>query len=286
MKNDRFTVSVNTVGAELCAFTEHTKEGDYAHLWEGDPDIWSGTSPLLFPVVGKCKNDAYTLGGKVYRMPKHGFAKKMEFVPTETNENEMVFRLSDTPETREVFPFAFDLFVCYRFIENGVSMTFRVVNKNEVPMYFSIGAHPAFAIKLGDRVVMDETETLSAYKLNADFLRAKELQPVFDNSRELVITEHLFDEDALIFDGVKSAGASIVRADGHNVHVSFGGAPCLGIWAKPAAPYVCIEPWYGIDDACEAGEHGTSGGAIENKHRIVELGAHETFAFPVEVTVV
>ena len=37
----------------------------------------------------------------------------------------------------------------------------------------------------------------------------------------------------------------------HNRTVKFtlGGAPWLGIWAKPGAPYVCIEPWCGVNDS-------------------------------------
>ncbi len=279
IENERFRISARTVGAELCAFTEKTADGEYEHLWEGNPDIWAGQSPLLFPIVGRLKGDTYTLDEKTYEMAKHGFAKRMEFALESRNATSMTFLLTDQPETHLGFPYNFALRVVYRFVENGFQMEFRVYNPGDKTMYFSIGAHPAFRIALGDQVVMDRCETLSAYKLNEDFLLAKEMQPIFCDSRALVITEHLFDNDALIFDGMKSRGASVVRADGHNVHVDFGGAPTLGIWAKPAAPYVCIEPWYGIDDAWDAGRD------IKKKHRILALGAGETFVFPVTVTV-
>ncbi len=280
IENERFRVSARTVGAELCAFTEKTEDGEYEHLWEGNPDIWAGQSPLLFPVVGKLMDDHYTLDDKGYHMPKHGFAKRMEFLLESRTENTMTFLLTDKPETHLGFPYNFALRVVYRFVENGFQMEFRVYNPGDKTMYFSIGAHPAFRIAIGDRVVMDREETLSAYKLGADFLRAEQTQPVFDHSRELVITEDIFAEDALIFDGPVSRGASVVRADGHHVHVDFGGAPCLGIWAKPGAPYVCIEPWYGIDDAWNATNRD-----IKKKQRILALGAGETFVFPVTVTV-
>ncbi|MGM9625265.1 MAG: aldose 1-epimerase family protein [Eubacteriales bacterium] len=278
IENERFRISARTCGAELCAFTEKTAAGDYEHLWEGDPAVWSGRSPLLFPIVGRLREDTYVLNGSEYHMPKHGFAKKMEFVPEVLTEDRMVFLLTDTQKTREGFPYAFALRVIYTFVENGFCMEFDVTNPNDAVMYFSIGAHPAFRISLGDKVVLDENQTLAAYRLDENFLRAKQQIPVFDDSRTLVVTEHLFDSDALIFDGVTAPGASVVRADGHHVHVDFGGAPCLGIWAKPAAPYVCIEPWYGIDDICDAGHD------ITRKERIIALGAGETFRFPVTVT--
>ncbi|MBQ8578472.1 MAG: aldose 1-epimerase family protein [Clostridia bacterium] len=279
IENARFRISARERGAELCAFTEKTENGTYEHLWEGNPDIWSGQSPLLFPIVGRLRDDRYILNGTEYHMPKHGFAKKMDFVPEKMTDDKMIFLLTDTEETRAGFPYAFALRVVYSFVENGFKMEFRVTNPGEETMYFSIGAHPAFRIALGDKVVMDCDETLGAYQFNEDLLRKKELLPVFENSRELVVTEHLFDNDALVFDGVRSRGASVIRADGHNVHVDFGGAPCLGIWAKPAAPYVCIEPWYGIDDICDAGAD------ITKKERIVALGAGETFVFPVTVQI-
>ncbi len=279
IENERFRVSARTTGAELCTFCETTEAGEYEHLWQGDPAIWSGQSPLLFPIVGKLRDDTYVLDDKPYHMPKHGFAKKAEFALESAKDGEMTFLLTDSPETHGGFPYQFALRVVYRLTDNGFVMTYRVTNPGDKTMYFSIGAHPAFRIALGDKVVMDREETLGAYKLGADFLRAKTLQPVFDHSRELVITEELFKEDALIFDGMVSRGATVMRADGHHVHVDFGGAPTLGIWAKPGAPYVCIEPWYGIDDSCDAGRD------IKKKYRILALGAGETFVFPVTVTV-
>ena len=73
---------------------------------------------------------------------------------------------------------------------------------------------------------------------------------VLENETDIVITEDVFNEDALIFSGVKSEFITL-RSDDHNRTVKFtlGGAPWLGIWAKPGAPYVCIEPWCGVNDS-------------------------------------
>ncbi len=275
IENETYRVSVNPIGAELCSF--YDKAAGHEYIWEGNPAFWTGTSPLLFPIVGRLRDDIYYLNGKEYTLAKHGFAKKMEFELEAKSEDEMVFLLRDTEETRVSFPFAYELRVRYAFVEKGFVMEFSVKNPGDETMYFSLGAHPAFAIDLGDKVVLDEAETLDAFKLDENFLRGKVQQPVFDNSRELVITPDLFAKDALIFDGVKSKGASVIRANGKNVHVAFD-APCLGIWAKPAAPYVCIEPWHGIDDMCDAGHD------ITKKERIEVLGAGETWVFPVTIT--
>lgn len=277
IENENFRLGAIPTGAELRSFVDKRGEA-YEYLWQGG-SVWNGCSPLLFPVVGKLKNDAYTLNGREYTLEKHGFARKMDFDVEAHTADSITFLLTDSSATREGYPFAFELRVCFSLLPNGFVMTHTVKNTGDDTMYFSLGAHPGFQCAMGDRIVTDETETAAAYKLDENFLRGAVQQPVFDESRELVITPELFEKDALIFDGLRSAGGSLVRANGRNVHVDFGGAPCLGIWAKPAAPYVCIEPWYGIDDAWDAG------GDIAKKHRIQSLAAGGEFAFAVTVTV-
>lgn len=276
IQNDTFRVAAKNVGAELTSFVDR-RTGEEL-LWQGCPAVWSGQSPLLFPIVGRLREDTYCLNGKSYTIPKHGFAMHSAFELESATDSEMTFLLTDTPETLECFPFPFELRVKYFFTEGGFVMEHRVKNIGAEKMYFSIGAHPAFQIELGDQVVMDEAETAAAFRLDANALRAKEQLPVFDNSREVTITADIFAEDALIFDGLKSKGCTVTRANGRKIHVDFGNAPCLGMWAKPAAPYVCIEPWYGIDDMCDAGHDFTQ------KDRICSLEVGEEFVFPVTIT--
>lgn len=275
IENDRFRVGAKDVGAELTSFADRGEE----LLWQGDANVWTGQSPLLFPVVGRLREDAYCLGGKTYNIPKHGFARKSVFRLESATKDEMTFLLTESPETLNGFPFPFELRVHYYFTDGGFVMEHRVKNTGDETMYFSIGAHPGFQCAMGDRVVMDETETAAAFRLNENGLRAAEQTPVFDHSREVEITPDVFAADALIFDGLNSCGCTLERATGRKIHVDFGGAPCLGLWAKPGAPYVCIEPWYGIDDMYDAGHDFTK------KERILSLGAGKEFVFPVTITV-
>lgn len=274
IQNERFRVGAKNVGAELASFADNGAE----LLWQGDAAIWSGQSPLLFPVVGRLREDTYCLDDRVYNIPKHGFARKAEFRLESASKEEMTFLLTESPETMACFPFPFELRVKYSFTEGGFVMEHRVKNTGGDTMYFSIGAHPGFQCQMGDRVVMDEAETAAAFRLDANGLRAAQQTPVFDHSREVVITPDVFAADALIFDGLKSAGCTLERANGRRIHVDFGGAPCLGLWAKPGAPYVCIEPWYGIDDMYNAGHD------FARKERILSLEAGKEFVFPVTIT--
>ena len=52
-----------------------------------------------------------------------------------------------------------------------------------------------------------------------------------------------------------------------------GDVPYLGIWAKPGAPYVCLEPWYGVNDGREVKAD------ISEKRGIQRLAEGETFEF-------
>lgn len=273
IENARFRVSANEFGAELSSFADDGEE----LLWQGG-EIWNGRSPLLFPVVGRLCEDTYFLGDKAYNISKHGFARKAKFALESSAKDEMTFLLTDSVETLACYPFPFELRVHYFFTDGGFVMEHCVKNTGSGTMYFSIGAHPGFQCAMGDKVVMDEVETAAAFRLDEDGLRADAQTPVFDSSREVVVTPDVFAADALIFDGLKSGGCALERANGRHIHVDFGGAPSLGLWAKPGAPYVCIEPWYGIDDRWNSGHDFTK------KERILSLAAGEEFVFPVTIT--
>lgn len=277
IQNEDFRVCARDTGAELISFVD--KRSEYEYLWQKNA-VWNGQSPLLFPIVGRLRDDRYCVNGREYHLEKHGFARRRRFVLEAQGAQKMCFLLRDDPKTREQYPFPFELRVNYRLIDHGFVMEHRVKNIGAETMYFSIGAHPGFRCEMGDRVVMDEEETASAYRLDENALRGPQMTPIFDHTREICITPSIFVNDALIFDGLRSKGATLVRRNGRNVHVDFGAAPCLGIWARPGAPYVCIEPWYGIDDRYDAGND------FSRKERICSLAAGEEFVFPVTVRAV
>ncbi len=275
IENETLRLGVRALGAELCTVKD-LRDG-YEYLWQGG-EIWSGQSPLLFPIVGRLREDTYFLEGERYTLPKHGFARRSVFAVEEHSEQSITLLLKDSEATRAQYPFAFELRARYEFTEGGFVMQYRVKNPAATLMYFSIGAHPGFQCAMGDRVILDEAETASAFRLNENGLRGAETLPVFDQSQELVVTPTVFQQDALIFDGLRSKGATLHRQNGRHLHVDFGGAPCLGLWAKPGAEYVCIEPWYGIDDRWNADQDFTA------KERICRLEGGEEFVFSLTVT--
>ncbi len=250
-ENGFLTIAVREYGCELASVK--SKKDGYEFLWQGNKEIWHGQSPILFPTVGRLIDDRYTLNGTEYEMPKHGFARKAEWTLLEEDGDSLTFILSDSPETLVNYPYKFDLTVTFTLDANKLRVNHAVVNKNEEIMYFSLGAHPAFNCSIGDTLRFSEKETLATEKIDLErSLRLPEAFPVLKNATDITLTEHIFDEDALIFKGIKSRYISLIKQnDRHTVKFDTGNAPYLGIWAKPGAPYVCIEPWFGVNDSFE-----------------------------------
>lgn len=248
IENEFLSVGVKEYGCELASI--YSKNSDFEYLWYGDEKIWYGQAPILFPIVGRLLDDKYRLNGKEYEMPKHGFARKTDWILLEKKDSEMSFILSDSEKTKSVYPYSFDLIVKYTLEGQSLSVNHKVVNKNNFEMYFSLGAHPGFNCEIGDILRFDEPETLSTEKIDLErSLRLPEKFKVLENETDIIITKDIFNEDALILSGIKSKNVTLIsNSRPQKVKFNLGNAPYLGIWAKPGAPYVCIEPWFGVND--------------------------------------
>ncbi len=278
IENDRYLVSVDTKGAELVQFFDKCDCVEY--IWQGNPDIWKGHSPILFPIVGRLLNDSYYLANVAYTMPKHGFAKTSDFSVIEHQKEAISLLLQDSAKTLECYPFHFRLVVTFALFGNRLEITHTVCNDSKEQMFFSIGAHPGLCCEMLDYLIFEKEETSHAYQLGGSALLMDEKRSIPFEGNRLAITPHMFDHDALIFDDLCSRSV-VLKSDRHprQVKVDYFNAPCLGIWAKPGAPYVCIEPWYGIDDST----HVT--GELSQKPQIRSLASGEMFLFPVHITV-
>jgi galactose mutarotase-like enzyme len=275
--NSLLSVTVKRHGAELSGL----KAADGAeYLWQADPAVWGRNAPLLFPIVGKLANGRYLYEGKHYEMNPHGFARDMEFELLAATENALTYRLQATPATRKQYPFEFDLIRHYRLAGGVLEVTTEVTNKGATVMPFSIGEHPGFALNwgAGDRVEdyalqFEKPERLDAHLLDANGLLSAQTERILSNKSVLPLRRDLFDRDALIFLKIKSRKIILCsRRHARRVTVEFPGYPYLGIWAKPGAPFVCIEPWYGHADP--AGHDGE----FMNKHGIIKLDPSASFS--------
>lgn len=247
IENDYLTAQINDAGAELHSIVN--KENGVEYLWQGNPDIWYGQSPVLFPFIGRLLDDKYRYNGKEYTMQKHGFARKRTFEVVSCEKNEAVFVLRSDDTTRPDYPFEFELYVKFTLVGKVLRATHTVVNQTDGEMYFSLGGHPGFNCAMGDYLEFDLPETLDTETIDSESIRIAEKTPVLRNEKRITITEDIFKNDALILSGIRSKAVTL-RSDKHDraVRFTFGDVPFLGIWAKPGAPYVCIEPWCGVND--------------------------------------
>lgn len=277
IENERFTLSVKEMGAELTSLK--SKKTGTEYIWCGNPDIWYGQSPILFPIIGRLLNDTYTLNGTDYTMPKHGIVRKKPFELCEKTNNSLTFVQCYDEETLKMYPFKFEFRVTFELTENGLKVTHTVKNDGDTTMLYSFGAHPAFNCEVGDYLEFSDDDELYTEKIDSESILKDEIYPVFTDGNKLEITETLFDEDALILSNLKSEFVTL-KSNNHSRTVKFMlNSPVLGIWAKSGAPYVCIEPWWGINDNYDKKAD------FSEKRGIMELAPNDSEDFCWEICV-
>lgn len=245
-ENDFFTLAVKEMGAELNSLK--SKKTGIEYIWFGDEKIWYGQSPILFPIIGRLLDDKYTLNGVEYSMEKHGIVRKKPFKLIENTEDSLTFVQTDDEDSIKAYPYQFELKVTFQLTENGLKVSHIITNNSKETMYYSFGAHPGFNCEIGDYLEFSDDTKLFTERIDTESILIDEKFPVEMNDNKIELTKTIFDKDALILSSFKSKNIKI-KSNNHNRIISFDfDSPFLGIWAKPNAPYVCIEPWWGVND--------------------------------------
>lgn len=277
----RLTAAINPHGAELSSLRDSAGR---ELMTDGDPAFWSGRAPLLFPIVGRLVGDRYRLDGQDYSLPQHGFARRRDFGLVDHAADRVTFRLLDDAATRAVYPFAFALDATYRLEEATLWIDIAVTNRDTRDMPASFGFHPAFAWPLpygasrgAHRILFDEPEFSSLRYIGEGGI-APDRRPSPVDGRTLALSDDLFTADALIWDHLASRGLLYGAEEGPQLRIRFPDTGVLGIWTKPGAHFVCVEPWWGIADP--AGFDGE----IWDKPGIQRLAPGETRRFAMDVT--
>ena len=255
MKNEKLTVEIESLGAELKSVKSNTTGMEY--MWYGRPEYYKRTSPILFPIVGSLRNQEYFYEGKKYPMPQHGFARDMEFEVKSQSEDEIWFLLVSDSSTLEKYPFEFELHIGYRLTESTLKVMWKVINKSNKEMYFSIGAHSEFncplhgeADKTGYGLDFNTKQNVLASRINGDGLMMSPKQELQLKDGKMLFPEGFFDDGVYIVENDQTHRVSLTAPSGKAyVTVSFD-APLFGVWSpeKKNAPFVAIEPWYGRCD--------------------------------------
>ena len=229
------------------------------YLWQGDPNYWKGRALNLFPYVARLTDGCYEMDGQRYFMKLHGFAPYSHFAATKISSEEIVFSLSDNEETRKQYPRKFLFNIWYRLKKNILQVTYDVVNRDDITMYFGLGGHPGFNVPLVKgktfedyRIVFSKPcypERIGFSQMH--FLDGSSTPFHLEGDRQIRLNHGMFDDDAVVLKNTTRELTIETSGDSHSVTVIFPDMEYVGLWHMPKtdAPYVCIEPWVSLPSA-------------------------------------
>ncbi len=254
IEDSKASASIDSLGAQLISYRDLSGR---EYIWQRDPDYWINCSPILFPVVGAVKNGRTRIGENWFEIPKHGFLKVSDFQAEKQSEASVTFTLTDSPETKAVYPFPFRFKVTYALKDGKLSMDCCVENTGSSSLPYFIGTHPGFNCPLEegeafeDYVLEFEKEETRGYRSfdldNLEFDMTSE-NPFPGNGKTIPLNYPLFLNDAIWFDEPVSRKVVLKNpASGRGVEVGFPDYATVAFWtpAEKRAPFLCIEPWNG-----------------------------------------
>ncbi len=278
IENESLSISIAQKGAEICSIK--SKATDREYIWQALPEVWGSSAPVLFPIIGTLKNQTYHYQDQSYTLPKHGLVRNNEQLRVVSfSKDKLELQLSYSEESLKQYPFRFLFSIVFQLKGGQLEVLHRVENLGEGEMLFSLGGHPAFRCPWDSNeeyedyfIEFEEEEHAATYPISKEGLTTGDTKLVLDNTKKLPLTKTLFDEDALIFKNLKSKLVSLHNSHTHQkISIRFDDFDYLGIWAKPGAPFVCLEPWLGITDDVN------STGNITEKEGMQSLAAKEVF---------
>jgi galactose mutarotase-like enzyme len=260
IENDYLSVSIQKKGAELCSF--RSKKSGTEFMWNGDPAVWGSFAPVLFPIIGCLKDNEFYYKGKKGTVPKHGFIRNNEeLIVSQINETTVEYSFKYSERTLENYPFMFEFTVRYQLVGNSLEVHHFIQNHSATDsLYYSVGGHPAFRCPFYETETYEDyylefehEETVDTWEVTSEGLIGTTTKSLLERQRNLSLYPTIFQNDALILKTLKSRSVQL-RSKNHATYlqVDFDDFNYLGLWAKPNAPFICIEPWLGISDSVHA----------------------------------
>lgn len=283
LQNDNFIVESTNHGAELTRI--YSKKFDKDILWNGDNRFWGRRSPILFPIVGRLKDNQTTIESNTYSMGQHGFARDMDFEVVDSASNYISYKLVSNEITKKYYPYSFELVIKYTLKDTSINVEWGVTNTDCKNIHFSIGAHPAFNIyrnNLSDYYIKFKCrDNVEKIDLDGPFASKRTSLSHLD---KIDLSAELFEKDALIYTNIDEISINSNKED-FSVKLAFKDFPLVGIWTpyyketNSVAPFLCIEPWYGLADDIN------TNGNYTDKHYINKLSINECFKVSYDISI-
>lgn len=256
LDNGVLSVRVSSIGGQLLSVKKDGKE----YLWQGDPAFWEDRAPNLFPYIARLTKGTYTVHGKEYHLPIHGFLPAAEMKAEAQEESLLVLRLDADESTLACYPFVFTLRIRYELNQDTLRIAYEVENGGTEDMYFGIGGHPGFQAPLEDGLSFEDyflefesegqgvTDAQTPVRIGFSptcFLNGKDEPWPLEKGCRIPLRHDLFDDDAIVLSHTPKTVVLRSEKGGRGVRVRFPQMPYIGFWhaVKKPAPYVCIEPW-------------------------------------------
>lgn len=276
LENSDLIIESKNSGAELTRI--YSKKYNKEILWNGDSAFWGRHSPILFPIVGRLKDNETYIEDKLYNMSQHGFARDMEFEVIDETNSSIIYKLQSNEESKKFYPYEFELLIKYTLEKGKLNIKWEVKNIDSREIYFSIGAHPAFNISSREELSNYYIEFKCKDNVNQISLEGPYYNEItsISNLKTLELNPKSFEKDAIIFTNIDELSIKNKKEDNY-IKVSLEDFPLVGIWSpyykdeNLTAPFICIEPWYGLADSVNSDK------IYKNKKFINKLNVGETF---------
>ena len=265
-------IEVSNIGAELESIKFNNKE-----MLHNGKKLWDRQSPILFPTVGRLRDNKTIIYDKKYTIPQHGFAKDMEFELINETENEKMYITKSNKETLKMYPFKFELYTKYTINESTLTVEYKVINKDDKEMVFGIGGHPGFKLDMPQEEYYFELEVeedeVEFMEVEGNYISNKPAKNILKNNKIIEITKETFINDAIMMKKLKSNTITLKQKkdDKKILEFSFKEFPILAIWSMPGAPFICLEPWFNYADRVK------ETGYFKDKEGVITLNPEKEF---------
>lgn len=265
-------IKVSNIGAELTSINFNGAE-----MLHDGRNFWDRQAPVLFPTVGRLRDNKTIINDKEYEIPQHGFAKDMEFELIEDLESAKVYMTKSNENTLKMYPFEFELYVAYIIQKDTLTVKYKVINKSKTQMLFGIGGHPGFALKLPQEEYyfeLNRKETSPKFmEVEGNYISNYPAKNILKDNKIIEIEKDSFINDAIMMKNLKSTKITLKQKKDNEkiLEFNFEDFPILAIWSMPNAPFICLEPWFNYADRVE------ETGYFKDKEGVIKLEPEREF---------
>lgn len=230
--------SLGLAGKELLYLDEATFRDKQANV--------RGGIPILFPISGQLEAGKYTLDEQSFAMANHGVARTSAWtvrgVTEEGSRGAIALQLESSPQTRQSYPFDFELLFDF-VLENGTfTIDQRYRNRSSQPMPMYAGFHPYFR---SPEKKLHYTTDATQY-LDYNDMNVYPFDGFVDMEKRV--------ESVVFLDAMKPRIAFEVP-DQTKIELTYGSEfKYVVLWTVAGRDFICVEPWMAKNQALNTGE--------------------------------